>query len=205
MSATATLPAPAQTPPPVTGWPRPLRWTVDLFHAVNSTGVFKGRRPMLIRGVLLEQGPMNPPHALAVELLTGLLPFVFGPGWRMRVQLPLVLGRDTDPLPDLAMIAGSARGETEHPTTAALVVEVSDTTLTDDMTEKAELYATANIPEYWVLDLNARCLHVLRDPAPLPNNLGATAYNTHLTLGPTDAVSPLAAPAGTITVSDLLP
>lgn len=45
MPTTANPPAPAgaTTPPPVTGWPRPLRWTVALFHAVNATGVFAGR------------------------------------------------------------------------------------------------------------------------------------------------------------------
>lgn len=207
MSATATLPAPATTtPPPATGWPRPLCWTVDLFHAVNSTGVFKGRRPMLIHGVLLEQGPMNPPHATALDLTVEALRAVFGTGWRIRVQTPLVLGLALDPFPDVAVVAGNARDfAVAHPATASLVVEISDTTLTTDMTEKAELYATAHIPEYWVLDLNARCLHVYRDPATLPATLGATAYQTHLTLGPTDTVSPLAAPNSTITVSDLLP
>src|SRR4051794_24056874 len=103
MSAIATLPAPATiTPPPATGWPRPLRWTVDLFHAVNSTGAFKGRRPMLIRGVLLERGPMNPPHAIAIEILSELLRTAFGRGWRIRSQLPLALGLETDPFPDFA-------------------------------------------------------------------------------------------------------
>ena len=206
MSATATLPAPVTLPPPpVTGWPRPLRWTVDLFHAVNATGVFAGRRPMLIRGVLLEQGPMNPPHAIAIELLEEVMRTVFGAGWRFRAQLPLVLGLDTDPFPDIAILAGNPRAGGGHPTTAALVVEVSDTTLTPDLTEKAELYATALIQEYWVLDLNARCLHVFRDPAPLPTALGATAYRTRLTLAPADSVSPLAAPGGSVRVADLLP
>lgn len=208
MSATATPPAPTSTttPPPVTGWPRPLRWTVDLFHAVNSTGVWKGRRPMLIRGVLLERGPMNPPHATALDLVTDALRAAFTTGWRVRVQTPLLLGLDTDPQPDVSVLAGSARDfATAHPTTAALVVEVSATTLTDDMTEMAELYATASIPEYWVLDLNARVLHVYRDPQPLPNNLGAIAYQTHLTFGPTDGVQPIAAPGQTVSVASLLP
>jgi Uma2 family endonuclease len=161
---------------------------------------------MLIRGVLLEQGPMNPPHATALELLVEVLRTAFGPGWRTRSQLPLVLGQDTDPFPDVAMVAGNPRtAPAAHPTTAALVVEVSDTTLNYDLTEKAELYATANIPEYWVLDLNARQLHVFRDPAPLPANLAAVAYRTHNTFNPSDTVSPLAAPNSTITVSDLLP
>lgn len=208
MSMTATLPAPsgATTPPLVTGWPRPLRWTVALFHAVNSTGVFAGQRPMLIRGILLEQGPMNPPHATAIDLTVEALRAVFVTGWRVRVQTPLVLGLDTDPFPDVAVVAGGARDfAATHPTSASLVVEVSDTTLTDDMTEKAELYATATIPEYWVLDLNARQLHVFRDPAPLHTNLGATSYTKHLMLGQTDTVSPLAGPTSTIRVADLLP
>ncbi|MBY0460650.1 MAG: Uma2 family endonuclease [Gemmataceae bacterium] len=177
-----------------------------MFHAVNATGVFAGRRPMLIHGVLLERGPMNPPHATAIELIVEALRAVFVSGWRLRAQLPLVLGQDTDPLPDISLVAGKPRDHAgTHPTTAALVVEVADTSLTDDMTKKAELYATANIPEYWIVDLNSRVLNVYRDPAPLPAGLGATAYQTHLTLGPADTVSPLAAPTSTVTVSDLLP
>jgi Uma2 family endonuclease len=161
---------------------------------------------MLIRGVLLEQGPMNEPHATALEKVTELMRLTFGTGWRVRGQLPLVLGQDTDPLPDLAVLPGNSLNPVRaHPTTAALVIEVSDTTLTYDVTEKAELYATAGIADYWVLDLNARQLHVFRNPAPLPGNLGAIAYQTHDTLNPTDTVSPLAAPNSSIIVSDLLP
>ncbi|VTR91116.1 Uncharacterized protein conserved in cyanobacteria OS=Rubidibacter lacunae KORDI 51-2 GN=KR51_00014660 PE=4 SV=1: Uma2 [Gemmata massiliana] len=184
----------------------PFQWTVARFHRVNATGAFAGLRPVLIRGVLLEQGPMNPPRATAVELTVDVLRAVFGPGWRVRGQSPLVLGQDTDPMPDVAVVAGGPRDfATVHPTTAALVVEVSDTTLTADSTDKAELYATANVPEYWVLDLNAPRLLVFRDPGPLPANLDATAYRTHLTLGPNESISPLAAPTSAVRVADLLP
>ena len=57
----------------------------------------------------------------------------------------------------------------------------------------------------WVLDVDGRRLMVFRDPVPLPQGLGATAYRTHLTLDAAAAVSPLAAPAATIRVADLLP
>ncbi|HET6575654.1 MAG TPA: Uma2 family endonuclease [Fimbriiglobus sp.] len=183
--------------------PRPLLWTVAEFHRIAETGVFEGRRPILIRGVLLEQGPMNPPHALAIEHVMEALRVAFGAGWRIRVQLPLVLGLETDPLPDVAMIPGSVRGASDHPTTAALVVEVSDTTLALDLTEKAELYATAGIADYWVLDVTSRRLLVFRDPAPIA--AGGAAYRTHLTLAPTDSISPLAATGATIAVADLMP
>jgi Uma2 family endonuclease len=207
MSALTTPPAPtgATTPPPAAVWPRPLRWTVALFHRVNSTGAFEGRRPILIRGVLLEQGPMEPPHGNGVERVDAQVRLAFGTGWRFRIQLPLVLNLQTDPMPDVAVVPGPLVGSPAHPSTAALVVEVSDTSLAFDLSEKAELYATAGVADYWVLDLNGRVLHVLRDPHPLPANLGATAYRTHTTLGPADAVSPLAAPTSTIRVADLLP
>lgn len=47
-----------------------------------------------------------------------------------RVQLPLALGVDSEPEPDLAVVEGSARSHLDaHPTTAALVLEVADTSL----------------------------------------------------------------------------
>jgi Uma2 family endonuclease len=48
--------------------PIPLKWTTAQFHAMCENGQFEGRRAMLINGVILEQGPMNPPHAKAATL-----------------------------------------------------------------------------------------------------------------------------------------
>ncbi len=42
------------------------------------------------------------------------------------------------------------------------MVQISDTTLGFDLTTKAELYARAGIIEYWVVDVAARRLMVLR-------------------------------------------
>src|SRR6476620_5535642 len=97
----ATAPTPAVTPPP-----KPVHWTITEFHQVNETGVFGNRRPILLSGVILELGPMNPPHAIAVELVDAALRAAFGPRWRLRVQLPLALGTDSDPMPDVALVAG---------------------------------------------------------------------------------------------------
>lgn len=185
--------------------PNPHKWTVAEFHRLCGLGLFAGQRPILLDGVILEQGPMDAPHGNGVERTDAAVRAAFGPGWRFRIQLPLVLGLHTDPMPDVAVVAGALTGSPGHPTTAALVVEVSDTTLDADVTEKAELYATAGVLDYWVLDLGGSRLLVFRDPGPLPAALGATAYRTRLTLGPADAVAPLAAPNAAIRVADLLP
>ncbi len=105
----------------------------------------------------------------------------------------------------MAVISGRPEDYADHPQTALLVVEVADTTLFDDTTTKAELYATAGFPDYWVLDITNRQLHVFRDPDPLPTTLEAVAHATHLTLRPDESVAPLSAPHHTVSVSDLLP
>src|SRR5262245_39997613 len=116
------MPAAIATPVPG-GPPRNLLWTVAQFHYLGDLGVFEGRRAMLIDGVIVEEGPMNPPHRIALELSGDALRAAFGTGWRVCVQMPLVLGLYLDPEPDLAVVAGSARGSTSHPTTAAPVPE----------------------------------------------------------------------------------
>ena len=65
---------------PATAGPRPLRWTCAEFHRFGDMGVFEGRRAMLIDGVILEEGPMNPPHAITLELVEGRSEPPSGPG-----------------------------------------------------------------------------------------------------------------------------
>lgn len=177
--------------------PRPVRWTCAEFHRFGDMGVFEGRRAMLIDGVILEEGPMNPPHALTLELVEETFRTSFGIGWRIRSQSPLVLGQDLDPEPDVAVIAGAVRGSAGHPTTADLVVEVADSSLAFDTNEKRLLYARAGIRDYWVVDINGRRLLVYRDPQ-------GGDYTMQQTFGPTDSVSPLAAPTVAVRVADLL-
>ncbi len=152
---------------------------------------------MLIDGVILEQGPMNPPHAITLELVEEALRTTFGTGWRIRSQSPLVLGQDIDPEPDFAVIAGTPRSSSGHPTTADLVIEAADSSLDFDTNEKRLLYARAGIREYWVVDINGRRLLVYRDPQ-------TGDYANQQTLGPADAVSPLALPSVAVRVVDLL-
>jgi Uma2 family endonuclease len=184
--------------------PQPVVFTRNEYHALDSAGLFRNQRVELVRGVIVQESPMNPPHATGVRLATIELVKWFGAGYDVRVQLPLSFGPTDEPHPDLAVVTGSARDYAiDHPHSAVLVVEVADETLFEDTTTMAELYATFGIADYWVVDVANRHLHVFRDPAPI--TAGATAYRTHLTLSPADRVSPLAAPLASIIVGDLLP
>lgn len=182
--------------PTVPAGPRPLRWTCAEFHRFGDMGLFEGRRAMLIGGVILEEGPMNPPHAVTLGLVEEAIRTAFGAGWWLRHQSPLILGLDMDPEPDLAVVSGRPRDYSGHPTTADLVVEVADTSLDFDTNEKRLLYARAGIRDYWVVDINGRRLLVYRNPQ-------SGDYANQQALGPADVVSPLAS-SSLVLVSDLL-
>jgi Uma2 family endonuclease len=168
--------------------------------------LFCDKKTMLLDGVLYVTTLPKPPHDTALGLAYEFLRATFQTGYHVRNQMGFDIGTSNDPGPDLAVVTGSIRDyATKTPTTAVMVVEVSDTTLSIDTTTKAELYATAGVPEYWVIDLVNNQLLVFRNPQALPAGLGATAYKTHLTFGSTDSVSSLAAPNATIRVADLLP
>lgn len=191
-----------QTPPPRDPG-RAWKWTLAQFNDMWERGYFGDRRVELVFGEVIDMGKQGWPHAAALSLVVEALRRTFPTGYWIYDQKPFpVVG--SEPEPDAAVVPGSPRDYTAHPTTAVLVVEVSDSTLNYDLTTKAELYATAGIADYWVLDVTARELHVFRDPQPNAT-LGVTTYRAHTTHAASASVSPLAAPNATVAVADLLP
>jgi Uma2 family endonuclease len=175
----------------------PKKWTVAEFHKHCSTPEFRAERLYLIRGVIWEQGEMEVPHANCVEVLNVLLIKYFSPKYRVRCQLPLVFGLHTDPMPDMAVIDKTAPlDDSGHPSTALLLVEVSDTTLYEDRTTKAGLYATAGIADYWILDVNSEKLIVHRQPD------ASGSYGEVHTYGKEATISPLTLPGVTLSVAE---
>jgi Uma2 family endonuclease len=170
-------------------------------------GVLKpGERVELIGGRIVEMAPQHSPHFTAIRLVEEVLRVIFAAGYDVRTQGPLDLSPASQPDPDVAVVRGTVRDYTQaHPTTAELVVEVAESTLAYDRGEKASLYASAGIPDYWVLNLVDRCVEVLRDPISMPGQPYGYGYRSHTHYFSTDRVSPLAAPQNAIKVEDLLP
>ena len=181
-------------------YPRPYKFTNAQFDQLGDMGWFEGRRPILLDGMILEQGPMSPLHACGLGLVYESLRSIFATGWVIRPQFPLHLSEFNDPVPDIAVVKGEIRDFREHPKTAPFIIEVSDSTLDFDMTRKKKWYAEAGIADYWILDLIGRRLLVYRDPDP-----ATSTYRSQQAFGSADHVSPLAAPPASILVADLLP
>ena len=133
-----------------------------------DSGIFDGQRFELIEGDLIDKMGQKPPHVRGLQLAMGLLISLFGMD-RVRGQAPIDAAtpdRERNrPEPDVAVLREwrsefglrQPRGEE-----IILAVEVADTTLYSDMTTKRDLYARAGVPEYWVVDLNARRLIVYK-------------------------------------------
>jgi Uma2 family endonuclease len=178
---------------------------VDEFHRVMDSGVWEGRKILLIEGELIEMPAPKPPHDIALSLAYYLFTPLFGPGHVVRIQMGLVLNINTDPIPDLAVVPGDPRSMVVTPATAKLVLEVSDSTLDYDTNEKASLYAAAGIQDYWVVDVNGRRVLVYRSPAADAKQKYGHSYTAVTVLQPGQSLAPLALPTLPVAAADLLP
>jgi Uma2 family endonuclease len=185
--------------------PQPKRWTVSEFHQLRAEPWMETKRMILVEGEILDMPNPDPPHDAGLGLLQELLREAFGRSYWVRGQMALVLGLTTDHVPDIAVVAGSPRDFKEHPRTALLVVEVSQSTLAYDLRQKASLYAAARILDYWVVDLVHRRVIVHRDPVSDATQTYGAKYQTVTTIDETGSVNPLAAPAQAIAVAEMLP
>ena len=193
--------------------PRPTtgsrRWlcTADQYYRMSDLGFFADRRVELIGGEIIDVAAQGNWHARYCKAADVTLSAAFGPNFWVRVQNDLDLSPLSIPEPDLAVIAGSYLTHTQraNPTSALLVVEVSETTLDVDQGRKASLYAAAGIADYWVLNLVQWQLEVYRDPRPDPSQDFAAGYTAITVYQRGQAVTPLALPTATVAVIDLLP
>lgn len=177
------------------------RWSREEYDRMIAAGVFHPEsRLELIDGEIVNMTPQGSLHATAVQLAQELLRSVFTPTHTIRVQMPVALGDNSEPEPDIAVVTGSPRDYRDtHPRTAVLLVEVADASLVFDREQKKALYARNAIPEYWIVNLIDRQLEVYRDPR-------GSDYAAQTTLRPPESITPLAAPRrSTVFIADLLP
>lgn len=184
---------------------RPWRMPRRVYDRMIETGILGEDDPIeLLDGRLVVAEPKHSPHETSVRLVERALSRVFPEGCVVSVGAPLALGEFSAPEADVSIVRGTIRDFRDaHPTEAALVVEVSQSSLRTDRRIKRPIYAAARIPEYWIVNLVDQVLEVYRDPATVSGR--RSDYRQTITLSRDEAVSPLAAPESRISVADLLP
>ena len=177
------------------------------YEKLIDLGVFQpGEAIELIGGELMVAEPQGAPHYTAISKTAKTLETAFGPGWCVRMQGPIGLDDDSEPEPDIAVVAGSPEDYARaHPSRPALTVEVAESSLGMDRRRKGSLYARAGLPDYWVLNLIDRVLEVYREPVPDSAAPFGWRYARREVFDASARVTPLAAPGSSIPVAQLLP
>jgi Uma2 family endonuclease len=178
----------------------PRRWTREEYDKMIEAGVFAhGERLELIEGEILQMMTQGSLHATAIQLIQEAFRKAFGSGFVVRNQLPIALDPYSEPEPDISVVPGAARDYRDaHPSTALLIVEVSDQTLSFDRRRKKSIYARAGIREFWVVNPIEGCVEVFRDPE-------GDDYCSIRQFKSGESITPLAATSAEISTDDLLP
>jgi Uma2 family endonuclease len=168
------------------------RLTVEDVQRMFEAGILRDERLELVDGVLVDVTHPGPAHSAIVAWLTRHLVHAAGEH-EVRVQdVLLVEGGFLSP--DLIVVEPLPRDRL--PSTAALVVEVSVTTLRYDV-RKAFRYSRERVAEYWIVDVQAREVEVHRGPGP-------EGYADVRRYGDGERVAAEVAPAAPVEVSALL-
>lgn len=143
-------------------------FSVDEFHRMAEAGIFQeDDRLELLGGDIIAMSPVGVRHIACVNRLTDIFTDRFRGKAIISVQNPIHLDYQTEPIPDIAVLKYRKDYYAQQPPSAAdvfLLIEVSDTTLSFDREVKRPLYASAGIPEYWLINLTDNQPELCRQP-----------------------------------------
>lgn len=202
--------APAITPPPVSALPfagASLRkFTVDEYHEMIRTGILKEGDPVeLLQGYLVLKMARNPEHDGPMDLFEGAIGAMIPAGWFLRIQRAITLG-ESEPEPDYALVRGTRRdylARHPEPKEIGIVVEISNTSLQRDRSEKSLIYALAGIPIYWVVNVEDRKIEVFSNPSG-PSDVPAYAQRIEYAVGESVPLVLDGTEVGFIAVADVM-
>jgi Uma2 family endonuclease len=176
------------------------RFTVNEYLLMVDAGILTDLdRVELLDGEIVEMTPIGHTHAACVAALVRI--FLTGVGSRAVVwpQGPIRLSERSQPQPDVALLRPRSvpyRTAAVEPRDVMLLVEVSDTSLRRDRELKLPLYASAQIPEYWIADVQGPVVEVHTNPS-------GSCYGPVQRFGRGDVLSPIAFPDLRVAVDDI--
>ena len=157
-------------------------------------------RVELIDGEFVKMMAIGPRHHASVDRATLVFVTKLGESAIVRVEGAVVLDFYNAPEPDLVLLRPRSdfyASRLSGPADVLLILEISESSIEYDRTVKALLYARANVPEYWVIDLNDSSLLSHSSPH-------RSGYRNVLKYGRGQSMAPELLPACVIAMSELL-
>ncbi|MDZ8025010.1 MAG: Uma2 family endonuclease [Nostoc sp. SerVER01] len=174
------------------------KWSVDDYHRMIEAGILRDRRVELLAGEIVEMTPETPIHYSTAKRGVKYLEQLLIGKADVRFNGPVTL-LNSEPEPDIAIVRlPESNYNNRHPAPEDIfwILEVAKTSLKKDLDIKAAIYATAEISEYWVLNLAAKHVIVFQSP----HN---GQYTTHKIIQK-GMITPLAFPEIQVSIERLL-
>ncbi len=144
------------------------RLSVEDYHRMGEAGILgEDDRVELIAGEIIDMSPIGTHHASAVKRVSNRVKLQVGENAIVSTQDPVRIDRFNEPEPDISLLRPRDDFYSDaHPIPAdvLLIVEVAETSLRYDRNVKIPLYASAGIPEVWLVDIAGKALWIYREP-----------------------------------------
>ncbi len=134
--------------------------SVEAYHLLYNQGLIP-EKAELIEGVIYSKMPKNPIHSHILRKLNLHLFKILGDQFLLSSENPISF-EDSEPEPDISVLPLGDYSKS-HPSSALLVVEIANTSLSFDR-KKASVYAKGAVPEYIIFNLTDLKMEVYRSP-----------------------------------------
>jgi Uma2 family endonuclease len=167
------------------------------FDKLAELGAFGDERVELLYGMVVKMSPKGPAHESASQRMTRIFVRAFEGRASVRIQAPFAASDGSEPEPDAALVPLGDYADA-HPSSAYLVVEIAQSSLSLDRGTKATLYAECGVREYWIVNL-------VDDRVEVHTEIVRGAYARVAHYGRGDRIRVLAFPEVEVEVEDILP
>jgi Uma2 family endonuclease len=145
-------------------------FTVVEYYKMVETGILRpDERVELIEGRIVKMSPKGIRHAATNDRASDCFRKHLADRVIVRNQNPIHLNDASEPEPDIVLAVSQEKGYFDHhptPPEVLLVLEIADTSLNTDRHTKSQLYATAGISQYCLINLQSREIEDYREPSP---------------------------------------
>ena len=144
------------------------KFSLERYHRMTASGILTpDDKVELLENYVVLKMARNPRHDSTVQRMLRPLFTPLPANWDLRIQGAVTL-TDSEPEPHYAVVRGRAANyERRHPTPGDIgaLMEVADSSLLRDQRDKTRIYARANIPVYWIVNLVDRRIEVYTQPS----------------------------------------
>jgi Uma2 family endonuclease len=139
------------------------KFSVAEYHQLIETRMLDGRHVELIEGLITEISPEGPIHSNTIRRVAEWFREQLGHVILVSETHPITLAT-SEPEPDIAIVIRQDYGD-RHPNAQEilLLIEVAYSSVDQDLNEKKVVYANAGITDYWLVNLQAQDVVILRE------------------------------------------